>query len=162
MLEKEPSVDGSGEDSYRYIHCKTIKNKLSVPQQEMWLRLWVSDATGEARGYDLVWDTFYTCFLCGIITGKRSSMRLNIPGLGEAKKNIDWLTFKKLIIGTPEQRSDVCKALGYKPVNLRRGLINLSKKGALDALYWEAKQTTGNAKAKAAADADDDADDDAD
>lgn len=162
MIEKEPSVDGSGEDTYRYIHCKTIKNKLSTPQQEMWLRLWVSDSSGEARGYDLVWDTFYTGFLCGIITGKRSSMHLNIPGLGEAKKNIDWMSFKKLIIGTHEQRESVCKALGYKTVNLRRGLINLSKKGALDALYWETKQTKGNAKAKADSnDADDDDDEDA-
>ena len=164
MMELEPSVDGSGEDTYRYIHCKTIKNKLSVPQQEMWLRLWVSDSQGEARGYDLVWDTFYTCFQCGIITGKRSSMRLNIPGLGEARKNIDWLSFKKLIIGTPEQRAQVCKSIGYKTVNLRRGLINLSKKGALDALYWESKQTKGNAKAKASADesgADEDEDEDA-
>lgn len=160
-LEKEPSVDGNGEDSYRYVHGKTIKNKLSVPQQEMWFRLWVSDATGEARGYDLVWDTFYTCFLCGVITGKRSSMRLNIPGLGEAKRNIDWLQFKKLIIGSAEQRAEICAILGYKTMNLRRGLINLSKKGTLDALYWENKQVKGKAKSDENDDDDDDADDDA-
>ena len=163
MIEKEPSVNGEGEDTYRNINCKTIKNKLSVPQQEMWLRLWVSDSEGEARGYDLVWDTFYSCFLCGIITGKRRCMRLNIPGLGEAKRNIDWMQFKKLIIGTPEQRASICGILGYKTVNLRRGLVNLSKKGALDALYWEAKQAKGKTKGAASADdTDDDDDEDAD
>jgi hypothetical protein len=87
-------------------------------------------------------------------------MRLNIPGLGEATRNIDWMQFKKLIIGTPEQRAEVCKLIGYKPVNLRRGLVNLSKKGQLDALYWEARQTKGKA-AKADADDDSDSDDDA-
>lgn len=54
--EREPSVTGEGEDIYRYISVKTIKNKLSIPNRSTWLRLWVQDSEGQARGYDPVYD----------------------------------------------------------------------------------------------------------
>ena len=56
QIEKEGSILGEGEDTYRYIHVRAHKNKLAIPGRETWLRLWVSDANGDARGYDPVWD----------------------------------------------------------------------------------------------------------
>lgn len=139
QYETEPSIDG-GVDKYRYVRGVAFKNKLGTPNQDMWFRLWVEDSNGEGRGYDLVWDTFYTMFLCGLITGKRHAMKLNVPGLGEGKRSLNWLQFKTLILGSKEQRADICKTLGWRTVDLRKGLINLTKKGVLDDLYWQGKK----------------------
>lgn len=141
QIEEEPSVEGEGVDVYRYIHSKAIKNKLSVPGRETWLRIWVSDYKGEARGFDPVWDTFYTLVLTGQLSGKRSSMLLNIQKLGQAKKNIGWQEFKTLILGTKEEISTVCLKMGYKPVNIRRGLFAMSKSGVLEDLYIKTKMS---------------------
>lgn len=159
QYETEPSIDG-GTDKYRYIHGKAFKNKLGTPNQETWFRLWVEDSNGQGRGYDLVWDTFYTAFQCGFVTGKRSSMKLNFPGLGEAKRSLTWLQFKTLVLGNKEQRAEICKLIGYRPVDVRKGLIGLSKKGVLDEAYWANKQAGLKAKASGARSTDDDDDDD--
>ena len=148
-IESEPSING-GIDRYRYINGRTIKNKLATPNREMWFRLWVSDDRGEGMGYDPVWDTFYSCFLCGMITGRKHSMLLDIPGLGEAKKNINWLQFKKLILGNKEQKAEICAILGYKNIDLRKGLIGLSKKGKMEDMYLASTQEERNAKNKKA------------
>lgn len=137
MYEEEPSVTERGTDVYRYVHLKAIKNKLSLPNRETWLRVWVSDANGNARGFDPVWDTFYALYQTGQVLGKRSQMRLNIKGLGEAKKVIGWQEFKTLILGTKEQQSAIFKAIGYKPVNLRKGLLNQVRKGVAEELLVE-------------------------
>lgn len=135
QYENEASVTGEGEDVYRYIHAKAIKNKLSVPNRESWLRIWVSDADQQAQGFCPVWDTFYCMYLTGQVSGKRSSMLLDISGLGKASKNINWDEFKQLIIGTSAQIEAVCKKIGYKKMNLRKGLFNMMRKGKLEDLY---------------------------
>jgi RecA/RadA recombinase len=161
QIEKEPSIlDGGGEDTYRYIHVKAIKNKLSVPGRETWLRLWVEDAESQAHGFCPVWDTFYAMVLTGQITGKRHTILLDVHGLGKAKKTINWAEFKKLILGTKEEISAVCKKLGYKPMNLRKGMFNLSRKGKLEELYSKTHRASTGGKAEPEPDEDEDEDDD--
>lgn len=157
--EIEEGIEG-GEDLYRYVHVKARKNKLSVPGLEMWFRIWVRDEHGVARGFCPVWDTFYAMHLTGQVTGKRSAMRLNISGLGEAKKTISWLQFKHLILGTKEDQAKIYKYMGYpKPVNLRAGLMSMSKKGKLETLFLENLRADVS-KRKAKEEAGDDGDDD--
>jgi RecA/RadA recombinase len=157
VIEEEPSVDGKGIDTYRYIHSKAIKNKLSVPGRETWLRIWISDSQGLAHGFDPVWDTFYAMSLTGQVSGKRSSMTLDIKGMGPAKKNITWAEFKTLILGEKEEVEAICKKIGYKTMNLRKGLFNMSKKGVMEELYLETRNAATNKKAT---DEDDESDDD--
>lgn len=147
MIETEPSVDGDGVDTYRYTQARTIKNKLSTPNRETWFRLWVSNKDGEGMGYCPVWDAFYACTLCGFITGKRSKMDLNIPGLGEGKRSINWSEFKQLILGDKDQKAAVCNKLGYKPIDLRKGLTNMSRKGTLEDAYLEVQAAMRSKKA---------------
>lgn len=161
-LEEEPSVSGDGTDKYRYIHLKTIKNKLSVPGREAWARIWVGDEDDRARGFCPVWDTFYTLVMTGQVTGKRSSMTLSLDGLGEAKRAIDWEKFKMLVLGDKEQIAWVCKKMGYaKAFNLRKGLFNMLRKGKLEELYVaEHRAKLNKAKEKVKDDDDDEEDDD--
>lgn len=158
MVEEEPSVsvDG-GTDTYRYIHARAIKNKLSVPGRETWLRIWVQDAEGNANGLDPVWDAFYVLHLTGQVSGKRSSMLLDVEGLGPAKKNISWQEFKMLVIGSKEQRDWVCAKLGYSPLNLRKGLFRLMERQRMEERYIENRIKAGRPEA---APADEDEDDD--
>lgn len=163
QIEKEPSLSGEGEDTYRYIHLKAIKNKLSVPNRETWLRIWVQDDSAKARGFCPVWDTFYALSMTGQVSGKRTSMLLDVHGLGPAKKNIAWTEFKRLILGSKEDRAEVCKKLGYRPINLRNGMFGLMRKGVLEDLYAEQHKTAlKKAKAKAAKAAEDEDDDEED
>ena len=119
MIEEEASIaKKGGKDTYRYIHIRAIKNKLSVPYIEGWLRLWITDCEGEARGFDPVWDTYQYLSMTGQVSGKRSNLRLALVGK-ETRLTISWLEFKALIAGSQEQKVSVYKKLGLKPFNLR-------------------------------------------
>lgn len=162
-VEKEQSVEFDGYDTYRYVEVTAVKNKLSIPGRKTWLRVWVSDAEGNARGYDPVWDQFYYLYSTGQASGKRSSILLNISGLGEAKKNLTWLEFKLLVLGTKEDKIKVCTKIGYKAINLRAGIMKQTRSGRSEDMYIEHTQATAKAKAakaKAGGGADDDGDDD--
>jgi RecA/RadA recombinase len=124
-LEKEPSVQFDGKmDYYRYINIKTIKNKTSVPDLETWVRIWIRDGAGKARGYDPVFDSWYFLTQIGACNGgnetsKKSkvSMKLEMIGVKDwpsKAKQIDWLSFKLLISGTKEQQEKIYKEIGYK------------------------------------------------
>jgi RecA/RadA recombinase len=141
MIEEEPSVTVEGGiDTYRYIHTLTKKNKLSAPNRETWLRLWVQAADGKAYGVDPVFDLFHALVITGQASGRRSSILLNVDGLGEAKKNIDWLEFKRLVLGTKEEKNKVLAKIGYKEgVDLRSGVFKMSKRGRLEELYIKNK-----------------------
>lgn len=155
QIEKEESIDG-GEDTYRYIHLKAIKNKLSVPGLETWARIWISNSSGQAQGFCPVWDTFYAMAQSGMVSGKRSSMTLDVPGLGPAKKNLNWLEFKKLVMGTKEQKEAVCSKIGYRAIDLRSGLVKMAKSGRLESAFLE--RARSGAKAVGADDDDDEKD----
>lgn len=167
-FETEPSVDGEGVDTYRYISVSTIKNKLSTPgRTNTWLRLWVSDKNGQGMGYDPVFDAFYLLYMTGQVIGKRSDMCLNINGMGQAQKNLNWMDFKKLILGTRQQKIEIFERIGYRPVDIRKGLLNQIRKGVTQQLMLEqvkaaAAKSLPAPKGSRAADGDDDTDDDGD
>jgi len=154
--EMEASLWGPGEDRYRYIHVSTLKNKLSVPGRETWLRLVVRDGSGLARGFDPVWDTFHYLMETGQASGKRNQMKLAVKGLPEAEKSITWMEFKSLIIGSAEQRKAVADKIGWpKAPDIRKGCFAQVRKGVAEDLYV-AKHGAG----KPGVEDDDDADDD--
>lgn len=117
-IEKEESVEYAGEDSYRYIYVTAIKNKLSIPYLSTYLRLWISDANGDAQGFDPVWDTYWYLHETGQVVGNRRKMRLVLGG-NESKKSIGWSAFKKLVIGSKKQIKKICLKCKMKPVRVR-------------------------------------------
>ena len=119
MILEEKSVAGSGGvDKYRMIHVRAHKNKLSVPNMEGWLRLWIEDGDGAARGFDPVWDTWRYLADSGQCAGKRNSIKLQIKGK-DIKKALSWAEFKMLIVGGKDQQKKIYEYLGVKPFNLR-------------------------------------------
>lgn len=156
--EKEPSVTGTGEDIYRYISVKTIKNKLSIPNRTTWLRLWVQDGDGNARGYDPVFDLFYYLFQTGQLeaTGSKSKgIVLKIHGLQPAAKPITWMEFKVLVLGSKEQQAPIWEKMKMKPVNIRKGCVNQTRKGTAEDLFiGEVKARLAAEKKKGKADSD--------
>jgi RecA/RadA recombinase len=136
QLEKEPSLTyPGGEDHYRYIHVSAAKNKLSPPGRQTWLRIWVQDGNGDAQGYDPVFDTFHYLMQTGQASGKKSAVKLNVAGLGEATKSITWLEFKTLVLGSKALREPVCDKIGYRNIDLRKGCFAQIKKGKSEAMY---------------------------
>jgi RecA/RadA recombinase len=135
-LEKEPSVQFEGKtDYYRYVNIKTIKNKTSVPDLETWVRIWIRDGKGVARGYDPVFDSWYFLTQIGACNGgnetsKKSKVSLKLEMIGikdwpTKPKQIAWLDFKMLISGTKEQQEKVFKDIGYtgKYFNVRSKIL---------------------------------------
>ncbi len=117
MILEEKSVLG-GVDKYRMIHVRAHKNKLSVPNMDGWLRLWIEDANGAARGFDPVWDTWRYLVETGQATGKRNNIKLEIKGK-DCKKVLSWMDFKRLILGTRKEMKEIYDRIGMKPMDLR-------------------------------------------
>lgn len=117
MIEEERGING-GVDRYRYIHVRAHKNKLSVPNLEGWLRLWITDSKNQARGLDPVWDTWRYLVDTGQAGGKRNAIKLNIKG-HTSETALKWLQFKTLVLGTRAQIKAVCTEVGLKPFDVR-------------------------------------------
>lgn len=144
--ELERSVTSEGKDRYRYINIFGFKNKLANPNRKTWIRLWVEDANGDARGFDPFFDT--ACYLreTGQLRGKnRKSIQLTLDGLGAAKKTIDWITLKTWVLGTKEEKIKICQSLGYKPMDLRKWCFTQMASGKGEKLY-SAKRQEGKIK----------------
>lgn len=103
----EDSVEWSGKDRYAYKEVKNVKNKFGKPGLKVFIRIWVSDAKGNPRGIDPVFDVFmhlrntdqlrkaskgYTFDLKDSI-GKKRAGKLN------ALKPFKFEAFKTLIVG---------------------------------------------------------------
>jgi RecA/RadA recombinase len=116
MIEEERGIDG-GVDKYRYIHIRAHKNKLSVPNLEGWLRLWITDSKNQARGMDPVWDTYRYLMDTGQATGKRNALKFTIKG--HETPAMKWLQLKTLVLGTKKQIRETCEALGVKAFDVR-------------------------------------------
>lgn len=141
--EIEKSVEAeNGRDGYRYIHVKTIKNKLSTPNRIGWLRIWASDASGEGRGYDPVFDTAYYLYLTGQLVGRgRRSMKL-LLNKAAVQPSITWEQIKLWVLGTTAQKKEICKALGFtKSFDLRKLCFHQLRTGVGEKLYVEHSQT---------------------
>lgn len=140
--EIEPSVEfEKGRDSYRYVHLKTIKNKLSVPNRVGWIRIWASDGEGSARGYDPVFDTLYYLYVTGQLVGRgRKSMKLKLNKT-DIEPSVTWDELKKWILGNTATKKEISTNLGYrKPFCLRKYCFIQLKKGIGEKLYVEHAQ----------------------
>jgi len=113
QLEEEKSVNGEGNDIYRYVHCRAIKNKLGAPNLEGWMRIWVSDNEGKGRGFCPVWDTYEYGKMTGQIYGPRNKLTVVLPN-GKTFKKVTWMQFKTLIIGDKDQKIKTLKHIGSK------------------------------------------------
>ena len=143
MILEEKSVTGKGVDTYRMIHIRAHKNKLSVPNMEGWLRLWIEDGNGVARGFDPVWDTWRYLVDSGQCSGKRNGIKLTIKGK-EAKKAMTWMEFKMLIIGSKEQKKKVFEHIGVKPFDIRQWCMDDLHNGKGFEKVLEVKRGGGN------------------
>jgi RecA/RadA recombinase len=145
-LETEKSANFSGTDKYRYIFSKNIKNKLWTPKRSAWFRIWVEDGAGEARGFDPFWDTMVYLRDTGQLIGNvRKKLVLNIDGVELKVTDTNWLELKTWVLGTKEQKIEICKRLGIaKPFDLRKHCFKQVASGRGEALYVKLK--TGNGK----------------
>lgn len=152
--ESEPSVEFSGgKDVYRYIHVKAVKNKLWTPQRVCFIRLWVRDGNGQARGIDPMYDTMAFLKDTGQLTGTRKAFKLKLEGLGGANKPLTWGQIKQWVLGDKEAMTKVSQYAGFKPMNLRAFCFKQVKSGVAEELYIKVKN------AKGATDEDDSSDD---
>jgi len=143
--EREESVQYKGKkDTYRYVNVKTIKNKLSVPDLETWLRIWVRDGKGEAHGYDPVFDSWYFMDQTGVATGNRNKMTLDLSKIGvkdwpKKMKPISFIEMKTLILGNKEEITKTLKKIGHKgkPFHLRKKLIAYMESGQAVKDYFD-------------------------
>lgn len=134
---EEPSVTGKGKDIYRYVHFRAHKNKLSTPNLEGWLRVWVRDAKGNAWGYDPVFDTFIFMKSLGFVSGTKNKIKISIPGM-EGHKPMTWLDFKTLIIGSKADKDSVFKSIGIKkPIKIREKLFKYMESGKATERYFK-------------------------
>ena len=137
--EMEKSVEFAGRDYYRYVHIKAIKNKLWTPERECFIRIWVEDGSGTARGIDPVFDTMYYLKQTGQLSGPRKKMKIKLEGLGKAKKPVDWATMKLWILGKKEDKVKVSKSLGFDPMDLRKFCFKQLDKGVAEDLFIAAE-----------------------
>jgi hypothetical protein len=149
MILEEPSVTGIGVDQYRFINIRAIKNKLSVPNLDTWIRLWIQDNKGEARGFDPVWDCFYYLHQTGQALGDGKKITLQVVGAPEIKKPLNWLQFKTLIIGSSKQKKELFEKLGVKGFNLKALCHHQMNEGEGIDLYMAAKSKPLEKKSKA-------------
>lgn len=144
--EQETSVEFEGKDRYRYVHVKAIKNKLAVPQRETFIRIWVEDGSGTARGVDPVFDTIQYLHATGQLTGKRAKFKLNLHGLGEAKETLKWMTLKRWVLGDKDTMRKISAKLGYKPMSLRKFCFSQMQKGVGETLYVQQQSAKASAR----------------
>lgn len=155
MFMEEPAV-GGGTDTYRFVHARTHKNKLSSANQETWLRIWTEDVKKQGRGFDSVFDTYQYLRMTGQCSGTRKKITITVPGF-ERSKNFDWMSFKTLILGSKEEIAEVLRKHGVikkgePPFLLRNVLAKQMDSGLGMDLYVKARQA---AKGKASSDGDD-------
>lgn len=139
--EEEEGING-GTDTYRWIHARAHKNKMGVPNQEGWLRVWVSDAKKKGNGFDPVLDTFEYLSVTNQVAGTRNKIRILHKDCGN-KKPLTWLQFKTLVLGNAEQVTKVQRDCGMikkgdKPFRIRETLRKQLTAGNGFDLFFEA------------------------
>jgi RecA/RadA recombinase len=143
-METEQSVLHAGKDRYRYIISKNVKNKLWIPKRQGWFRLWVEDAAGDARGFDPFFDTVVYLSKTGQLIGNvRKKLELALqPTTAKgapveiAEKFTNWIDLKTWVLGTKEQKIEICKKLGVKkPFDLRKHCFSQMASGLGETLF---------------------------
>lgn len=150
-FEVEQSIDG-GVDAYRYIHIRAIKNKLAPAERESYLRIWVRDDKGQARGIDPVFDTIEYLFATGQLKGPgRKALTLHLDGFEPCSKKISWADLKLWILGTKEEMKELSLEYGLgKPIPLRAFCFRQMEKGRGEFLYNEAVSNASSVPKSAA------------
>jgi hypothetical protein len=175
QFEEEKSVVGDGNDIYRYIKIRTIKNKLGgIPNQETYLRLIHEDANGTAKGFCRTWDTYQYLKLTGQVAG--NVKKLKFPAGFEVLKrdaetgkeklhkvdfksplvgiNLTWMEFKTLIEGYKPAIKKLCQKLKIKPIMIRKFYEKQCSDG-LGYLYMKDWKRALAAKKRSSDEADD-------
>lgn len=137
--EIESSVENGGKDEYRYVHLKTNKNKLWTPHREGWIRIWVEDGAGIARGIDPFFDVMAYLKDTRQVSGNRANIKLNLEGLGKAKRSLTWLDCKLWVLGTKEDMIRISKQAGYPPMSLKSFCFKQMKSGVAEDLFVKAR-----------------------
>lgn len=138
--EIEPSVEYPGsKDEYRYVHVRAHKNKLWTPNREGWLRIWVEDGSGVARGIDPFFDVMAYLKDTGQVKGNRGNLKLNLEGLGAAKKSATWGDLKRWVLGDKPTMAKIATSLGYKPMSLKHYCFKQMKSGVAEDLYTKVR-----------------------
>jgi RecA/RadA recombinase len=120
MTMDEKSVQFEGNDEYRFINLKVIKNKLGGLQyQDTFARIWIRDADGTAKGLDPVFDTWNFLKMLGMVGGQRNNMKFSEDCPLHGAKKCTWLAFKTLILGKKPEIKKQCIDLGVRPVDIR-------------------------------------------
>lgn len=142
--EAEASVEFEGNnDTYRYVHLRTNKNKLATPDRETFIRIWVRDGQGQARGIDPVFDTIYYLKQTGQLSGNRKAFKLNLDGLGKTKNALSWSDIKSWVLGDKEMMTKISKKAGFAPMSLRKFCFKQMAKGKGDELYAAVEASKG-------------------
>lgn len=140
--EVEKSVEFGDDqwDRYRYISTKAFKNKLWTPGRKAWIRIWIEDGSGTARGFDPFFDTMYYLKQTGQLIGKgRKSLSLNLHNLGETKP-LSWSDYKLWVLGDVTAMKKISAKAGLKkPISLRRFCFGQGKTGVAEMLYLKCK-----------------------
>ena len=132
--EQEKSVlVKDGHDTYRYIALATVKNKLSMPSRKSFMRIWVKDGRGEARGIDPVFDTLFYLKETGQLDGPRKKIKLNLHKVGQAETS--WYELKKWILGDVATQKMISKKLFKKQFSLRGLCFKQMQSGVAELLY---------------------------
>ena len=131
----EDSVEFDGTDRYAYKEVKNTKNKFGKPGLKSLIRIWVSDAKGNPRGIDPVFDAWMHLRNTGQLkTGSSYSFKIK-DGVGKKRaslinsaKPFKFPTFKKLVIAeyTNNNRllNEALKELGLaRSIDLRASLF---------------------------------------
>jgi RecA/RadA recombinase len=147
-IEEEPSVTGTGIDTYRYVTWQTHKNKIGgQPNLEGWGRIWVSDNEGNAKGFCPVYDTYEFLKMTGQISGSRNKLVITMPQFKNVKLKISWMMLKTLVTGTKEQQLAIQKKLGCqdKYFSLRKECFKQFTGGKAMELFFEKKSGSSEA-----------------
>jgi RecA/RadA recombinase len=139
--ESEPSTEFKGtKDRYRYVHLAMKKNKLSMPGRKSWVRIWVEDGSGVARGLDPVFDTLQYLKVTGQLSGQRKGFILSLDGQPSSKSKLTWEDLKTWILGKREDMVKFSNKAGVKPMNLRKFCFTQMANGKAEQLFIAAER----------------------
>ena len=71
----------------------------------------------------------------GQVKGNRGNLKLNLEGLGAAKKSITWADLKRWVLGDKPTMAKIATSLGYKPMSLKHYCFKQMKSGVAEDLY---------------------------
>lgn len=124
-IEEERTWDDTSIDKYKYTFIRTIKNKMTSPFREAWLRIWFENAGRPGYGIDPVWDCHQFLQETGQLSG-RTKFTLTLPGPWY-NYEFSWADFKYMVLNP--NRLQVYKEYGFKDPSIEKILDSYKQKG---------------------------------